>query len=538
MLLHLVVRNFAIIDDLSVDFHQGMSVITGTSGAGKSIILSALQFALGQRADKDMVQAGKDSAHIVAEFSVTTAAAATFLYEHNLTDEKHCILRRVISADGRSRAFINDIPVSLTLLQQLTPLLIDISSQNQHQLLLRSEQQLHILDTYAENTELLTTLATTAKELKAVQQQITEITQHNHNNQERLEFLTFALEELRAEELDQEKLDTIEERHKQYNNLAKISQTLQQSIQYIEDAEGASNKALDELTQAIHLDDSLTEAHSVLEGAKINLTEANYLLSNYLSKYDGVNNEDLEQQLSRLYDLARKHRCNITELVAKTEEIEQEIHTLAHQDTQLEELRARAERLTQHYHTLSTELSTQRATSAQELNTKVSATMQELGMANAEFVAQLHHREGVFTMGNDTIEFVIDTGSGVLRPLKKIASGGELSRIWLAIAVITTSSAHAPTLIFDEVDTGISGETATIIGKKLRTLAKNYQVLCITHLPQVAAQGEHHIFINKEQGVTTLTYLDTGQRTQEIARILGDAKGAHTLNLAQELISK
>jgi DNA repair protein RecN (Recombination protein N) len=539
MLSTLIVKNFAIIDDLSVEFYEQMTALTGESGAGKSIILSALGLALGVRADKEMIQADCDSAQIIAEFTITDSKILTFLQNYELAEENNCTLRRIISSDGRSRAFINDIPTSLNTLQQLSQLLINISSQNQHQHLLNTAHQLQILDNYAQNDDLLQQLQTLVTDLNEVQQAITDIKQNNNHNQARLEFLVFAQEELEAENLSQEELDTIEDRHKQNTHLEKILTTITNVIQHIENGEKSINNADDSLSEITNLDKKLNEPYQLLEGAKINLTEVNYLLSNYLSSYENTDTtENLEQKLSKLYDLTRKHNCTLTDLLDKYNEIVAEINTIQNADITLDDLQQKEQQLIKDYQTISEKISHNRQKNAQELNQKVTHTLQELGMNGSEFVINIEHKTGFFASANDKIEFLINTGSGALRPLKKIASGGELSRISLAIAVITTSSAYAPTLVFDEVDAGISGKTAQIVANKLKKLAQNYQVLCITHLPQVAAIANKHIYIDKQDGTTTLNYLTTQKREQEIARMLGGSVNDNSLNLAKEMLQK
>jgi DNA repair protein RecN (Recombination protein N) len=539
MLTSLFVKNFAIIDDLSVEFYEQMTALTGESGAGKSIILSALGLALGVRADKEMIQADCDSAQIIAEFTITDSKILTFLQNYELAEENNCTLRRIISSDGRSRAFINDIPTSLNTLQQLSQLLINISSQNQHQRLLNTAHQLQILDNYAQNDDLLQQLQTLVTDLNEVQQAITNIKQNNNHNQARLEFLVFAQEELEAENLSQEELDTIEDRHKQNTHLEKILTTITNVIQHIENGEKSINNADDSLSEITNLDKKLNEPYQLLEGAKINLTEVNYLLSNYLSSYENTDTtENLEQKLSKLYDLTRKHNCTLTDLLDKYNEIVAEINTIQNADITLDDLQQKEQQLIKDYQTISEKISHNRQKNAQELNQKVTHTLQELGMNGSEFVINIEHKTGFSASANDKIEFLINTGSGALRPLKKIASGGELSRISLAIAVITTSSAYAPTLVFDEVDAGISGKTAQIVANKLKKLAQNYQVLCITHLPQVAAIANKHIYIDKQDGTTTLNYLTTQKREQEIARMLGGSVNDNSLNLAKEMLQK
>jgi DNA repair protein RecN (Recombination protein N) len=540
MLQNLVISNFAIIDNLNINFNEKMTVITGDSGAGKSIILSALSLVLGGRADKSLIKSGQTKSSITASFEDLNNDIKGFLSANDL-NENECILRRVIT-ENSSKAFINDTPVSLNLVEKLAIMLVDISSQNSHQLLLKPEHQLKIIDNFSGNNDILQQVKNFASEYIDTTNQILEISNNNNDNTSQLEFLNFQLDELENANLDKEELTTIEERHKLLNNSQNLLENLGQITEILNNSQIDTANSL--LNSIVNFDEKLQDANQILESAKINLDEASFEISNYLSSAQ-ISEEEIfntNQRMVILNDLSRKHNCQIIDLFDKKLEIEEKISAIDNKGQSLENLQNKQKQDLEKYQELSAKLTQSRQSSAEKIAKIVGEITSELGMSGAEIKLDLVKNESVSTNGSESVDFLIKTNSGSdFKSLKKTASGGELSRISLAIAVATSGVNNAPTLVFDEVDVGISGNAATVVGEKIKQLSKKSQVLCITHLPQVASFASNHLLINKIQNEnntsTGAAYLDKNQRIVEIARILsGENVSDKTTALAKEMI--
>ena len=535
MLSQLSVKNLAVVERLDLSFEPGMSAVTGETGAGKSIILQALGLALGVRADSNLVRHGKDKADISAAFALeSNQTVQNFLTENALEDEGECILRRVITSDGRSKAFINGNSVPLSTVRNVGDLLLDIHGQNEHQLLLRPDQQMRLLDAFAQLEVDKQTLNEVVRAYKSLNEKVENLL----NNQEAIEqqqaLYSHQLEELIEAMLDQDELNTIEASFKTSANAQAIIEKTSGVLNQLESESGANAQLLmlsSQLSEALEMDDRLQTGFELLSSAQVQTQEVVYELTQYLSQLstDEQSATEMEERISELYALGRKHQCQIEELILVRDQLTIKLEEIGGGVSSIDEMKAQLQVLAKEYQDQAKKLSQARQIKAEELSQLVSEAMQVLGMPGSEFKVGLNPKtDGVHLNGHETIEFLVKTNMGQdFKALKKVASGGELSRISLAISVVSSDSEYTPTLIFDEVDVGISGAVAEVVGRKLQELAKNYQIICITHLAQVAAFGHQHLCVSKaqnEQGAqTTVKQLNDQQRVEEVARILGGA---------------
>ncbi|KAA1051723.1 DNA repair protein RecN [Pseudocitrobacter sp. 73] len=552
MLAQLTISNFAIVRELEIDFNGGMTAITGETGAGKSIAIDALGLCLGGRAEGDMVRAGASRADLCARFALKdTPAALRWLEENQLEDGRECLLRRVISSDGRSRGFINGTAVPLSQLRELGQLLIQIHGQHAHQLLVKPEHQKTLLDGYAGESTLTRQMA---EHYHLWHQSCRDLAQHQQQSQERAaraELLHYQLKELIEFNPQPGEYEQIDEEYKRLANSGQLLSTSQHALALLADGEDANllsqlYTAKQLTTELVGMDNKLASVLDMLEEASIQLSEASDELRHYCDRLDLDPNRlyELEQRLSRQIALARKHHISPEALPDFYQSLLDEQQQLDDQSDSLETLKHAVSR----HHELALEtarqLHTLRLNSAQELAGLITDSMHALSMPHGIFTIDVSFEEQHLTAdGADRIEFRVTTNPGQpLQPIAKVASGGELSRIALAIQVITARKMETPALIFDEVDVGISGPTAAVVGRLLRQLGESTQVMCVTHLPQVAGCGHHHFFVSKEtDGEMTETHmqpLDKRARLQELARLLGGSEVTrNTLANAKELLA-
>ncbi len=552
MLAQLTISNFAIVRDLEVDFQRGMTAITGETGAGKSIAIDALALCLGGRAEADMVRPGAARADLCARFSLKDTPAARRWLEHNeLEDGSECLLRRVINADGRSRGFINGTAVPLSQLRDLGQLLIQIHGQHAHQQLLRPEHQKHLLDGYAGQATLRQEMAEryrawhrSCREQACFQQQAQE-------RAARAELLHYQLKELNEFAPQPGEFETIDEEYRRLANSGQLLSTGQQALTLLADGEDQTlssqlYSARQLVTELAGMDDKLSGVLEMLEEAAIQIDEASDELRHYCDRMDLDPNRlfELEQRISRQIALARKHQIAPEALPELHQQLLEEQRLLDEQDEGQEALALAVEQ----NHRLALEtaqrLHQSRSASARELERLIADSMRALAMPHGRLTIAVEFSENQLTAeGADRVEFHVCTNPGQpLQPLAKVASGGELSRIALAIQVITARKMETPALIFDEVDVGISGPTAAVVGQMLRQLGDSTQVMCVTHLPQVAGCGHQHFFVSKETDgemtETRMQPLDKRARLRELARLLGGSEVTrNTLANAKDLLA-
>jgi len=550
MLVELAVKNLAVVENLEVSFTAGMSTITGETGAGKSILLNSLNLALGQRADKSMVRSGSDKADISATFLLNNnSRVKDILLEQELEADDECILRRVITADGRSKAFINGVPMPLNIVRALGEGLVDMHGQNEHQLLLKPLEQLSLLDNFAESTVLVQEINVVVKEYKKLNLQVQEASNNQDLFLEKQELYQHQLDELENANLTIDELNSIEDEYKVSSNSKDLVVQVSNILNQLEGDVGLNPQLSSlsyELEKTQTIDAKLSSANEMLSNAQLQVQECVYELNGYLNNLniDEEYLQNLELRISELHDLSRKHNCQIIELLSVKQDITDKLNKLSIGSESIEKLKEKLNKIDEKYQSLANKLTKIRTSKAKELSTKVSEVMQILGMPGSEFSIDVCTKDsGVHLNGNESVEFLVRTNMGQEhKALKKVASGGELSRISLAISVVASNSEYTPTIIFDEVDVGISGAVAQVVGQKLKSLSDTYQVLCITHLAQVASFGDQHLKVIKSQGKngasTTIENLSSVDRVQEVARILsGEKITDRSINAAAELIA-
>ena len=536
MLVHLSVHNYAIVEHLDLELQAGMTVISGETGAGKSIMLDALGLALGDRADSSVVRQGADKADILASFDLADIAdARAWLAERDLDSDGPCILRRVITAEGRSRGYINGSPCPLGDLKALGELLIDIHSQHEHQSLLKPDTHRRLLDEFAGAQELARQVQLAAQRWKQTRQTLERLSNASDEQRARHQLLSYQLEELENLGLGENELEQLEQEHRNLANAGQLLGACQQVMELC--SESDAGNVLSALTASLHRltafqaqSGALGEAVNLLASAQIQVEEAIGELNRFIDHFDAdpQRQQALEERLDAIYSLARKHRVQPAELPALQQRLLGELEGLNADDEAVERLGEELEAYARHYREKAAELSGIRQVAAGRLAAAVEDEIQRLGMPGGRFSAALKPaaQDENPPQGLEMIEFLVSANPGQpLRPLAKVASGGELSRISLAIQVITAQTSRTPTLVFDEVDVGIGGPTAEIVGQLLRRLGERGQVLTVTHLPQVAAQGHNHLFVHKARGTdetrTAVKTLEGDARVEEIARMLG-----------------
>lgn len=552
MLAQLTISNFAIVRELEIDFHSGMTAITGETGAGKSIAIDALGLCLGGRAEGDIVRTGATRADLCARFVLKdTPAAQRWLEQNQLEDGRECLLRRVISSDGRSRGFINGTAVPLSQLRELGQLLIQIHGQHAHQLLVKPEHQKSLLDGYTGESVLTSRMA---EQYRQWHQSCRDLAQHQQLSHERIaraELLQYQLKELNEFQPQAGEFEQIDEEYKRLANSGQLISTSQHAMSILADGEDANllsqlYSARQLVTELVSMDSKVSGVLDMLEEAAIQLSEASDELRHYCDRLDLDPNRlfELEQRISRQIALARKHNVTPEELPAFYQSLLDEQQQLDDQADSAETLSLAVTKHHQQALETAEQLHALRLASATELAGLITDSMHSLSMPHGLFAIDVSFEANHLTAeGADRIEFRVTTNPGQpLQPIAKVASGGELSRIALSIQVITARKMETPALIFDEVDVGISGPTAAVVGKLLRQLGESTQVMCVTHLPQVAGCGHHHFYVSKEtDGAMTETHmqpLDKRARLQELARLLGGSEVTrNTLANAKELLA-
>lgn len=553
MLTHIHIRDFAIIDTLELELHSGMTALTGETGAGKSILLDAIGLVLGDKADSSTVRHGADKAEITLSVDITqTPSARVWLEAQGMEGaDDTCILRRVISAQGKSRAWINGSPANLTQLRELGEQLVDIHGQHEHQSLMKKDAQRQMLDAFADNDTLLDNTRRAWSAWKKLHERVTLISSQNQQHQERIDLLRFQSQELETLALQPNEAEQLDDELNRLANAEQLRSTAAQGYAQLYDDEpslySALGRLIHDLAQQVRVDAQLEPSLELLTSAQIQLQEAAAQLRDYAESLD-IDPERLQVVENRIADirsLARKYRTEPAELPARLAHIQQELAQLGSDDYDLDALEQQLQAATTSYQKQAGLLSQARQQAAQQLSAGVSQAMQQLGMQGGKFAIQVvHDATNAFqATGMDSIDFTVSANPGQpLKPLMKVASGGELSRISLAIQMIAAQKVTLPALIFDEVDTGIGGGIAEVVGKQLRSLGTNRQVLCVTHLPQVASQAHQHYKVTKikgtEQTTTGIEHLTRAQRVEEVARMIGGVEiTPATRALAEEMLT-
>jgi DNA repair protein RecN (Recombination protein N) len=535
MLTSLYVRHFAVVEEAEIAFGPGLTVVSGETGAGKSLLVDALMLLAGARADSGMVRAGSDRAELTAEFSLDDLPEArAWLEREELDEEDTCQLRRVIRAEGSSRAWINGRPASASQLGDLATLLVEIHGQHEHQALLSRAHQLELLDAYAGNEALVGQIRELAQQWRELGARIRKLS-GGDDREQRIELLSHELGELDKWALPAAELTELEASHKRLANAGRLAEGASGVVELLDgDSDFALRRALSrahmELGKLAALDDKLAPVLELLDNASIQLTEAADGLGRYAQDVDldPARYADVDTHLTRLHELSRRHRVSVVELHDKASALRTELTELEGAGDALEQLAVQREQLQKNYDATASKLSESRRDAATRLGSEVSVLMAELGMSGGRLVVELEtsaeHEPDA--QGRERCELLVSANPGQPpRALRKVASGGELARISLAIEVATLGKDTVGTMVFDEVDTGIGGAVAEVVGQKLRALGGQRQVLCVTHLPQVAAQGHAHLRVSKasdgESTRTQIEKLDASGRRDELARMLG-----------------
>ncbi len=547
MLKQITIQDYAIVESLDIDLAGGMTVITGETGAGKSIMLDALGLCIGDRADARTVRPGARRADITAIFDVgALQPVMAWLAQRDLElPDNECILRRVIGADGRSKAFINGTPATLADCTAVGALLVDIHSQHAHQSLLRRGNQRALLDAAANADSLVAEVATLALDWQALSKKIEQATDQTQADTARLDLLRYQVAELNQLNLESGELQQLEAEQKQLHNADFIIDSAGEALSICTEQPDQLGRLQQLMSDERHDAKAVANIREMLETAAIQLGEAQQELLGYSDRLerDPAQLQSVTNRLEQIYDLARKHRIMPEQLPEHQLQLNAELAALAADDIDLEQLQTELQACSEKYAAAAEKLSSKRTKAAKLLVAQVMATLKQLAMEHCTFEVVLtpHGNSRPEATGAEAVEFMISTNPGSPpAALAKIASGGELSRISLALQVAAAERATAPTMIFDEVDVGIGGGIAEVVGDLLGQLSDRVQVLVVTHLAQVACKGNHHLLVSKtlaDGGMSTgVDHLDDETRVEEIARMQGgrtitDSNRAHAREL-------
>ncbi len=537
MITQIIIKNFAIIDALDIELDMGMTALTGETGAGKSILLNALQLVLGDRADSDTVKSGCDKAEVIVSFHIKSKSAAfNWLKTNDLDDDHDIIIRRTISSNGRSKAYINGTPAPLSQLKALGSLLVDLHGQHEHQSLQNNDVQMALLDSSLEKKKLLNDVSIAYKSWQHIKKQLRDMLDGQADKAQRIDLLNLYTKELNELALQENELNELEIEHKKLSNADELIRGSHDVAQILYESDNHSiqhqlNVCLTKIEQLSNMDEQLKDTLGLLNTASIQVQEATSEISQYQEhiEHDTERLNWLDQRIAHCYQLASKHHISTDELCLLTEKLNLELESLNSADSDSDAHHALESELKTQFLQLAETLSENRNVAAKKLSQQITAAMQELSMQGGTFnikLSVIEPEKSYSVLGINNVLFEISANPGqALKPLTRVASGGELSRMSLAIQVILSQSSDIDTMIFDEVDSGIGGSVAEIVGQKLRLIATNRQVLCVTHLPQVAAQAHHHFQVikTKTEGNTTtdITPLSTDSKVDEIARMLG-----------------
>jgi len=535
MLTHLQIRDFAIIDLIDLEVRAGLTVLTGETGAGKSIMVDALALLAGGKGGAEVVRAGTERAELSATFDISKSPAALreILAEQSVDADDELTVRRVIASDGRSRGYLNGVSVPLQLLRDVGALIVDIHGQHEFQSLTRGSAQRELLDDFGDNLELAEKVREAHKVWIALVNRTVELEGKARDRDSRLELLRFQVGELKALDLKEGEVAELTEERTRHSNRGRLAEAAQAAVGLLYDsddgnAHATASRALAGIKTLSSVDQRLAKVIPMVDEATIQIREAARELSRYLETLDidPARQEEVERRLAAVEELSRKHRIPAAELAGRAATLLGELAELESADNNLSALKKAQTDALEAYRKLATQLSATRQTSARALSKDITARMQTLGMAGGRFLIDINQANAEpAAHGFDTVEFRVTANPGQpLRPLAKVASGGELARLSLAVQVACAAK-DVRCMVFDEVDSGVGGAVAEIVGRELKALGFSGQALCVTHLPQVASQGHHHLrvakFTDGKTTRTTISELTMDERTEELARMLG-----------------
>ncbi len=552
MLKHLCINNLAVIDNIEISFREGLTVLTGETGAGKSILIDALGLILGDRADTSVIRTGCERTEISAEFNVRgDERLLQLLGEQSINVEDNALLlRRVINRDGRSRAYINTTPAPAQLLRDAGRFLIDIYGQQTHQSLLKRDEQRELLDSFGGYGDILDQVNQAYEKWDKTTRELRLLTEAGGEFGAELSLLRYQVEELRGLELGENELGLLEDEYKRLANVNNLLEVTQKALHDLYAGDQTVNDRINtvkkELAAIERLDSGLASITELLGNAAIQISETADELRVYLDNLDQdpARLHQVEQRLDRLHDAARKHRVKPQQLFEHFQSITQKLESMEHNRERVTELEQEQAKALEEYRLAAEKLGECRSLCAAEMAAAITGKIRTLGMPEGEFQVSVNPNPDLkpHRKGNNQVEFLVSANPGqALLPLRKVASGGELSRISLAVRVSANQDRDVSTMIFDEVDAGIGGGIAEIVGTLLHGLAGDQQVFCVTHLPQVASQGDNHLRVlktsDKKTTETRVHELDDNERIEEIARMLGGLKiSEQTLRHAREML--
>jgi DNA repair protein RecN (Recombination protein N) len=535
MLTHLQIRDFAIIDLIDLEVRAGLTVLTGETGAGKSIVVDALALLAGGKGGAEVVRAGTERAELSATFDIgkSPPALREMLAEQSVDAEDELTVRRVIASDGRSRGYLNGVSVPLQLLRDVGALIVDIHGQHEFQSLTRASAQRELLDDFGDNLPLAGSVREAHKVWVALVNRTVELEGKARDRESKLELIRFQVGELKALDLKEGEVAQLVEERTRHSNRGRLAEAAQAAVGLLYDsdegnAHATASRALAGIKTLSSVDQRLAKVIPMVDEATIQIREAARELSRYLETLDidPARQEEVERRLAAVEELSRKHRVQASELAGRAAALEKDLAELESADNNLSTLKKSQAEALDAYRKLATQLTAVRQTSARALSKDITARMQTLGMAGGRFLIDVTQPTGdPAAQGFDVVEFRVTANPGQpLRPLAKVASGGELARLSLAVQV-ACSAQDARCMVFDEVDSGVGGAVAEIVGRELKALGFSGQAICVTHLPQVAKEGHHHLRVSKlTDGKTTRTSiseLTMDERAEEIARMLG-----------------
>tara|TARA_R110002049_G_scaffold252263_1_gene426744 strand:+ start:43901 stop:45574 length:1674 start_codon:yes stop_codon:yes gene_type:complete len=552
MLKSLHIQNFAIIEKLELDFFNGMSALTGETGAGKSIIIDAIGLVLGDRADNNLIRAGKEAAEIILVVEIVSKSnSSRWLKNNDFEFDSECILRRVVRKDGKSKAYINGVPVPLKTLKELGECIINIYGQHAHQSLMNVATQRELIDQFASHKENLVALDRLCADWREQKKQFDQISKNSSDIQATVELLRYQAEELDQLGLEAGEISTLEDKHKRLANAEELKKSTLQASHQLKNDDGSDvyttlSQICTQVSALLKNDQRLEPANQSLEEAFTAISECADDLRDYAENIE-IDPEELfqtEERLASIDQISRKHKVTPDELIALHEKISKELEALTQPECNVDALKARLEKTESEYRGLAKKVSNKRTSVSKKLSTNITKALAKLGMEKARVEIAVNYDDTATpaSYGFDSIVFNVQTNPGQkMLPLSQVASGGELSRISLAIQMIAVDKMDVPVLIFDEVDSGVGGAIAEVVGRELRTIGEQKQVMCITHLAQVAANAHHHYRVNKQSEhsdtVSAIEYLSQADRIEEIARMIGGVTlTENTFLHAQEML--
>ena len=561
MLQELHINNFSIIDDASIEFGKGFNVITGETGAGKSVIINALSLSLGERAASEYVRSGKKEALVESLFEISPKKFSKTVHKAindlGVSIEEGLILKRIISSQGKNRAYINSSMANVQTLSDISGNIIDIHGQYEHQSLLSPENQLDLLDMFGGLTKDRERVGKLFDSLSSLRSQITSLEQKDRERAQRLDILNYQINEIGSAGLREDEEEELIEEEKILGSAGHLAELANQSYELLYTSDTSSLTAIsaiiDNLQKMSEIDSRAKEALKSAVDALPLLEETSYFLRDYKDSldFDPARLEQLQERLELIRTLKRKYGASIKEILNYRERSLIELEELQHSEEKLDSLKSELEALRKSFTDKAHALSKKRNAAGRKVESAVVKQLAELSMPDTQFSVSITQQNGNVTLdgfqanqtGIDNIEFLISPNIGEeLKPMAKIVSGGELSRIMLALKGIMAKGDKIPILVFDEIDAGIGGKTAETVGKKLKALSKNHQVICITHLPQIAVFADRHLKIEKtvarKRTVVTIKPLDKNDRVNEIARMLGGELSDVSIKHANELLKK